>query len=268
MTSEKKRLQALQKYDILDTPEEEDFNNLAKLASHICGTSAAQINFIDKNRQWSKANVGWGEKEVLLAEIHHRVKNNLAVISGLIQFETMEQQGAEVDRKLLNTLLRIQSMAQVHETMYQTNNFTHVVFEEVIEKIADNIRNTIRSDGDVSLIYDAGEVTLNVNQAIPCGMLINELLTNAWKYAYPEGEKGKIYLEMSEDNGTIVLRITEYGEGLPEDEGPGISHTVGFTLIDQLCTQLKADLEVNRTSGTEYIIQFEKREIKGSSSAL
>lgn len=208
------------------------------------------------------------EKEVLLAEIHHRVKNNLAVISGLIQLETLDQEKTGADKKLLNTMLRIRSMALIHEIMYQTEKFTHVVFDNVIENIAENIKHTYSGTDDITLSCRTEDITLNVNQAIPCGMIVNELLTNAWKHAYPEGEGGPIFIKMSESNGVISLRIADNGRGLSENKGPGISDTMGFILVEQLCNQLKADIEINRQSGTEYAIHFEKKEAKGAGSAL
>lgn len=208
------------------------------------------------------------EKEILLAEIHHRVKNNLAVISGLIELETMDPEESDVHKKLLNTSLRIRSMARIHEIMYQTDNLTHVVFEDVVEPIANNVKDTYSKADDITLTFDIEKITLNVNQAIPCGLIINELLTNAWKHAYPEDRKGRIELEMSESNGMITLRIADQGIGLPENINPDIGETLGFTIVHQLCNQLDAEINLNQDSGTEFIIQFAKKDVKGAGSAL
>lgn len=208
------------------------------------------------------------EKESLLAEIHHRVKNNLAVISGLVELEALDSEQEETDKKLKNIKLRIRSMALIHEIMYKTESFNRVVFDDVIETIAKNIKNTYPNPGKVSMLIESDTITLNVNQAIPCGLILNELITNAWKHAYQDGDEGVINVEMSKKEDTISLRIADQGVGLPENTGPSTSKTLGFTLVKQLCTQLNADLEVNRENGTEYLIEFTKSELKGSSSGL
>lgn len=208
------------------------------------------------------------EKEILLTEIHHRVKNNLAVISGLIQLETLDLEETEVNKKLLNTSLRIRSVAKIHEIMYQTENFTHVVFENVVESIANYIKNTYPKSDDIPLIFKAERLTLNVNQAVPCGLIINELLTNAWKHAYPTEEKGVIELELNEENGLITLRIADQGVGLPQNINPEAGDSLGFIIVKQLCSQLKAEMKLNRHNGTEIVIQFTKKDIKGAGSSL
>lgn len=208
------------------------------------------------------------EKESLLSEIHHRVKNNLAVISGLVELEALDSEYAETDKKLKNIKLRIRSMALIHEIMYKTESFNRVVFDNVIQAIAQNIKNTYRNAANVSILIETEEITLNVNQAIPFGLIINELLTNAWKHAYQDDEEGVINVEMSKMEETIALRIADQGVGLPENAGPTKSKTLGFTLVKQLCNQLNADLKVNRGQGTEYLIEFAKSEVKGSASGL
>lgn len=208
------------------------------------------------------------EKNVLLAELHHRVKNNLAVISGIIELETLQDEVADSEKRLINTILRIKTMAQVHEVMYQMENLTHVAFDEVVKTIAENVKNTYSSSDNIVLTSNIDKIILNVNQAIPCGLIVNELLANAWKHAYPDGQEGLITLEMHDNDGNIELRIADEGQGLPKDVGLYTGHTIGFTFVKSFCSQLDAEININRESGTEYIIQFKKRELKGSSGSL
>lgn len=215
-----------------------------------------------------KLSLSLREKEVLLAEIHHRVKNNLAVISGVIQLQALESENPESEKSLTNTMMRVRSMAQVHEVMYKRDSLTHVAFEEVIKSLVENIKNTHGRSDNYSFNSDIEQIELNVNQAIPCGLIINELLTNAWKHAYPNGQEGNITLEMHKNGETITIRIADEGIGLPQNIEPEKGQTLGFTFVNQLCTQLNADMEVNQKHGTEYIIHFHKRDIKGSSSSL
>lgn len=208
------------------------------------------------------------EKETLLAEIHHRVKNNLAVISGLIQLETLDSEEEEADKKLFNTIHRIHSMALVHEIMYQTESLTHVVFENVIEAIIERVKESIKNTQNIWIISNVEKATLNINQAIPCGLIITELLTNALKHAFRDEEEGTVEIEMSENEKIITLQVADDGKGLPQNKGPESGYTMGFTLINQLCKQLEADIQIKRDGGTEFTIKFEKKDVKGTGSAL
>ncbi|MFP8489583.1 histidine kinase dimerization/phosphoacceptor domain -containing protein [Gracilimonas sp. Q87] len=208
------------------------------------------------------------EKDVLLAEIHHRVKNNLAVISGIMQLETLQDGVTDSEKALMNTILRIRTMARVHEVMYEKEDLTHVALEEVINTIVENIKTTYRRTDNITLSSKVKDIILNVNQAIPLGLIINELLKNAWKHAYPDGVKGIIDLELNEYDGDVVLRIADKGQGLSEDIGPNLKGSIGLTFVENFASQLNAELDINRESGTEYNIRFKKRDVKGSSSAL
>lgn len=208
------------------------------------------------------------EKDVILAELHHRVKNNLAAISGIMQLEMLETEDAKIEKSLSNTFLRIQTMAEVHEVMYQKENLAYVDFHRVVETIAENIRTTYGNSDNIALNIEVDKIDLNVNQAIPCGLIINELLINAWKHAYPNKQEGLINLEMRENDSTIVLQIADGGKGLPKGVGPNEGGTLGFTLVKNFCSQLYADLNINQQKGTEYIIQFEKKDTKGASNSL
>lgn len=209
------------------------------------------------------------EKETLLAEIHHRVKNNLAVISGLLQLEGSNAKEAHTERILKNSQLRIHSMAVVHEMLYQAQNFNKLSFDNFVSKIVPSIQDVYATgQSNVKINLDISDVQLNVNQAVPCGLIINELVTNAFKHAYPEGKSGVINISLKEQDDKISLRVEDNGVGLPDDFTLEQSDSLGFTLIKILAKQLEAELNINVQNGTDVWVVFEKQNKKGASSSL
>ena len=211
------------------------------------------------------------EKEVLLAEVHHRVNNNLAIISGLIELEMMHSEEGRKGDYLRNTQQRIRSIALIHEMLYRNESFSQVNFDDVIERIIDFICARYRNLTDgIDYRTNVDPMTLNVNQAIPCALIINELLTNASKHAFPRGRNGGVVeVELTKTDDQITLRVADNGRGLPADYGPSESKTMGFMLVETLCKQLKAEIQTHRQSGTEFMITFDKKDdAKGAGSTF
>lgn len=197
------------------------------------------------------------EKELLLHEIHHRVKNNLAIVSGLIdlQFENTQDPGA---RKVLeNTQSRIRSMAIVHDKLYQTSALSDIDMEVYLGELARTIHETFANrHKDVELELDIEPVKLQVNQAIPCGLLVNELMVNAYKHAFDGVEEGKLYIGLSRTNGRLNLEINDNGKGMPDDFDIDQSDSLGMILVQTFASQLGAELELKNNGGSRFIIQF------------
>lgn len=209
------------------------------------------------------------EKETLLAEIHHRVKNNLAVISGLLQLESSNVENEDTERILKNSQLRIQSMATVHEMLYKAQNFNNLSFNEFIKKMVASIHDIYKSAySDLSVDIDAEDIDLNVNQAVPFGLMVNELVTNAFKHAYPDGGSGVVAISFYEKEGNVVLTVEDEGTGLDDDFSLEESESLGFSLIKILSQQIDADVTVESEHGTKVTVVFEKKDKKGSSSSL
>lgn len=209
------------------------------------------------------------EKETLLAEIHHRVKNNLAVISGLLQLESHNVENEHTERILKNSQLRIQSMATVHEMLYEAQNFNSLSFNDFIKKMVDSIRDIYKSAySDLNVDIDAEDIDLNVNQAVPFGLMVNELVTNAFKHAYPDGGSGVVAVSFYEEEGNVVLKVEDEGMGLGGDFSLEESESLGFSLIKILSQQIDADVTVESEHGTKITVVFEKKDKKGSSSSL
>lgn len=207
------------------------------------------------------------EKQVLLEEIHHRVKNNLAIISGMLQLQAFEAENEEIKNALNDGQLRIQSIGIVHELLYQSEDFIDICFEEYINKLINTIRNTLSFDHQhIDVVVDTGNVLLDINQAIPSAILINELVTNAYKHAFDDGESGKIQIVLKEDRETISIIVRDDGKGLPDGFTIEDHTSIGMNLIQTLTDQLEGDLEYKSENGTWCRIQFEKTKKKGSSN--
>lgn len=202
------------------------------------------------------------EKEILLKEIHHRVKNNLQVISSILNLQSSFIQ----DKKMLDVLQesrnRIRSMAIIHEDLYRTANFASINFANYILNLATNLVSLYRmSEENVELKYELDEIDLVLDQAVPCGLLVNEIISNSIKYAFPENSKGVIFISLKEDDGQIELKVTDNGIGLPKDFVIENSDTLGLQLVLTLVDQLDGQIEIDGTNGTEILIKFGKTKL-------
>jgi PAS domain S-box-containing protein len=226
-------------------------------------------NMSDQQQTQQKLIQSVEEKEVLLAEVHHRVKNNLAIISGLLELESFQAEDPSTERSLKHSQMRIQSMATIHELLYKANEFTNLPFKSFIAKIVHSIEATYHQpDKNISIEHTSDDITLNVNQAIPCALIINELVTNAYEHAFTDKKKGTIEIELSGYNKSIYLCVRDNGKGLPPDCDLEHPESLGIKLVGTLTKQLGADIFIEKESGTTVCLTFEKQDIKGSSSAL
>lgn len=198
------------------------------------------------------------EKETLLAEIHHRVKNNLALISGLLELQMYSIEDGNAERVLKDSQSRIHSMALVHEQLYQLEQFSEIKLETYIRQLLKNIRETFHeTEQTIDTHIESDAVYLTINQAIPFGLLINELLTNIYKHAFKDRNSGNINIELSKVASTVVLSVQDDGVGLPDDITLDQPETLGLTLINKLVEQLHATLQISRDNGTLYHIEFD-----------
>jgi PAS domain S-box-containing protein len=199
------------------------------------------------------------EKKTLLAEIHHRVKNNLAVISGLLELQHNNLKSEEAKSALRDSQMRISSMGLIHEKLYQNESLSDIDFGQYINELVGVIvRSQNKSKEDINIVMDAVPIELPIKKAIPCGLVINEIVTNSLKYAFPKGKKDpEIRITLKLDDGRAKIEISDNGIGLPvpfEELNP---NSLGTLLIKTLTKQLDADLTVERTEGTKYIFSFE-----------
>ncbi len=200
------------------------------------------------------------EKEVLLQEVHHRVKNNLQVISSILNLQTSFVKDSESLNILRESQNRIKSMSFIHESLYQTKDFSGIEFSDYILSLSQNLIHTY-SLNKTEIIFktDLRETKLSLDQAIPCGLIVNEIVSNALKYAFPNRDKGTVFLGIREKKGKIHLEISDDGIGMPEGIDPEDADTLGIQLIYTLIEQLDATMELKIDGGTKYLITFEKQ---------
>lgn len=212
-----------------------------------------QINAENKVRQSLE------EKEVLLAEIHHRVKNNLAVITGLLELQYHNLENEEAKSALRDSQMRINSMALIHEKLYQNETLSNIDFGVYIEELVNVIVKThVRSDSKISVDIETDAVDLPITKAIPCGLVINEIVTNSLKYAFTEEiEDPRISMSLTKEDNRAIIQISDNGVGLPKPFEEIGSNSLGTLLIKTLTSQLDADLNVNSVDGTSYHFSFE-----------
>lgn len=205
------------------------------------------------------------EKEVLLMEIHHRVKNNLAVVSGIMQLQAFDEENKGLQKKLYDSVVRIQTMGTIHELLYQSKNLSKVFIDETIKKLVTNITQTFHIQKGLETTFELEEIELNINQAIPCSLIVNEVITNVLKHAFKDQEKGNLYVAVYEKDKKIHVEIQDDGKKLPPDFNSSMTgSTLGLKLIETLSKQLNADYNYDSLdSRTRFNLNFEKAEAKG-----
>ncbi len=198
------------------------------------------------------------EKEVLLQEIHHRVKNNLQVICSLLDLQSQDIEEPATLEMFRESQNRVKSMALVHEKLYQSKDFASINFAEYIENLISYLFQVYRMNAsNITLELDIDEVSLNIDQAIPCGLIISELVSNALKYAFPNSQEGTITIDFNSNlNNQITLIIKDNGVGFNTNFDFTNLNSLGLKLVNVLIHQLEGTLEVNYSAGTEFKIIF------------
>jgi two-component sensor histidine kinase/HAMP domain-containing protein len=199
------------------------------------------------------------EKKVLLAEIHHRVKNNLAVISGLLQMQSWNIQSDEAKRVLADSQLRVESIALVHEMLYESDSLAYIRYDKYINDLMQAISSMYMDTGmDVDLVSEVDGVDLTINQAIPVSLLLNEIIVNAYKHAFPEGKKGRIEVKMWEELSRVYIEVSDDGIGVDAEKMQEKS-SLGLTLIRTLIKQVDGEFKFEKipSGGTKVSVSFE-----------
>jgi PAS domain S-box-containing protein len=206
------------------------------------------------------------EKEVMLKEIHHRVKNNLQVVSSLLRLQAHSLKTPDALAAFEESGTRVQSMALVHEKLYQSSSLSELDFAAYAQSLTDSLLRSFGTDGSViRLRHDMDKVHLDINQAIPCALILNELVSNALKYAFPDGRSGEIWLRLRSDaERRITMTVGDNGVGLPADLNLNKAGSLGLQLVGTLVHQLRGQLEVSRAQGTEYTVTFTAESVAGT----
>ena len=200
---------------------------------------------------------GTKQKENLMKEIHHRVKNNFAILVSLINMQMAQTKNPELTRSLINLQLRIRTMALVHEMLYRSGDFEKISFPGYLHSLASVIAGTF-NQRQVALTIHSDEVFMDIETLIPLGLIINELLSNAYKHAFPERQNGKISINFSAnpETGENTLQLKDDGIGLPVGLRPDQCKSMGLQVVHILSTQIEAKLEVTNDPGASFTITF------------
>lgn len=196
------------------------------------------------------------EKEILLAEIHHRVKNNLQIIHSLLDLQAMQVEDPKAQQILQDSQGRILSMALIHQTLYQSKDFAQVDFGLFLETLTSQMQGSLGSGG-IAFKLSLEPVMLPIQKAIPCGLIVNELVSNALKHAFPNGAEGTIEVELSSSaDGAVSFAVSDDGIGLAEELDVEHTPTLGLHLVRLLSEQVGATLGVERRNPTRFTLRF------------
>jgi len=198
------------------------------------------------------------EKEVLLQEIHHRVKNNLQVISSLLSLQSRSIQDKQQLELLKDSQDRIRTMALIHEKLYQAKDLARINFAGYIRDLAASLFRSYKGKSTaITLKSNIDDVSLGIDAAVPCGLIINELVSNALKHAFPTDHKGEIYIGLSSNTEQkLVLIVSDNGVGFPKNLDFQKTESLGLQLVNALAVQLRGSVELNSNGGTEFKIIF------------
>jgi PAS domain S-box-containing protein len=224
------------------------------------GYRGADTDITDRRRAEQAVRQSLDEKELLLKEIHHRVKNNLQTISSLLYLQSLTTENAEQLAVIREARARVTSMGLIHQKLYQSADIASIPFTDYVRSLIDFLRESYGVDAtrvQIAVEVHPPDLTLDIDTGIPCGLLINEMITNSLKYAFPEHFRGTIRIRMVRDSRQqYTLSVSDDGIGLPADFDPETAKTLGMKIISGLVDQLDGELEITRGPGTTLSIHF------------
>ena len=222
---------------------------------------SAIVDISDRKQKEQRIHAALAEKDILLGEIHHRVKNNLQVVNSLLDLQIDRITDPVVLDMLRESQNRIKSMALIHQTLYESKDFIEVDFRNFLDTMAPTLVSSYGVEPDqVKLVIEADEVLLPISAAIPCGLVVNELVSNALKHAFPNRRTGEIQIVLSQDGAkATTLSVSDNGIGLAEDLDLSKSETLGLQLVGLLAEQLGGEVAVQRANPTRFSITFPDR---------
>jgi two-component sensor histidine kinase len=200
---------------------------------------------------------GTRQKENLLKEIHHRVKNNFAILVSLINMQMSQTKNKELLQSLTNLQLRIRTMALVHEMLYRSKDFENISFSDYLRSLASVIAGTYNRR-DIRFTFEADESVMDIEASIPLGLIVNEILSNAYKHAFPDGREGNIWMtfRVDRETGDYCLVLQDDGIGLPPGHELENCKSMGLQVVQILCQQIEATLEMVNDHGLGFTVTF------------
>jgi PAS domain S-box-containing protein len=227
----------------------------------VIGAAKIARDVTERRQNERRIEASLREKELLLGEIHHRVKNNLQVVTSLLAMQSERIADPVVHQLLQDSQNRVRSMALIHQTLYQSGDFAEVDFAGFLDALVPTLFDSYSVDPSrIRLVIDAANVLLPIANAIPCGLLVNELIANALKHAFPDGRAGEVRVELAnEPDGQVVLSVSDNGIGIPESLDLAQTETLGLQLVDLLADQLAATKTIERAQPTRFVLRFPKQ---------
>jgi len=212
----------------------------------------------ERKQAEEKIKASLKEKDVMLREIHHRVKNNMQIISSLLRLQSRNVKDETALDMFKVSQNRIRSMAFIHEALYQSEDLAMIDFSIYIKKLITHLFSVYSTETKLpNLRLNVKDVYLDINRAIPCGLIINELVSNSLKHAFPDSRKGEITVEMRSDKkGKYTLIVKDTGIGMPKELNIHKTETLGMQLVNDLAEQIDGTIELNRIGGTTFSIMF------------
>jgi len=217
--------------------------------------------YLSKCRAEDRLRATLHEREVLLKEIHHRVKNNFQVITSMLNLQSRSIKDEAVLQPFRESQNRIKAMALIHEKLYQSKNFSRIAFDDYIMSITRELHISYKNiSSAVRIDVQAEKIELVLDQAIPCGLIVSELVSNAFKYAFPQGESGdnQVTIGLKSRGEEVALMVLDNGVGLPDGFDPKKTGTLGLSLVTLLVEQLKGNLEISGAGGAAFTLRFKK----------
>jgi two-component sensor histidine kinase len=224
----------------------------------IIGRVQSYRDVTDRRRAEEKVLASLQEKEILIREIHHRVKNNLQIISGLLDMTRMRTKDTATSEILTDMMLKIKTMAQIHTRLYESRQVDRIDMGGQIRDQVKDLSNIYgRSGPEIACQVTAGDISLPVDLAIPCALVVNEALSNAFKHAFRGRSMGTILVSASQDDGRIHICIRDDGIGIPKNVDIDRATSLGLKLIRNLVQQLRGTLKIESTNaGTKVDVEF------------
>ncbi len=225
----------------------------------VMGVFAAARDVTELKRAENEIKASLEEKEILLKEIHHRVKNNLQIISSLLDLQAHYVEDNEAINVLQESQNRVKSMAMIHETLYQSTDLTRINFSNYIKNLVQDLFYSYGTKSNIRPIIKVEEIFLNIETAIPCGLIISELVSNSLKYAFSNNDVGEIFISFCSLSEEFELIISDNGIGLPEDVNfKEIQSSLGLRLVNMLVSQLDGSIGLDRSQGTMFRVKFKE----------
>lgn len=223
--------------------------------AHLFATLEKELD--EKKETEKRIKASLNEKELLLQEIHHRVKNNLQIMSSLLRLQSAHFKDQNVQNIFKESENRIKAMAIIHNKLYANPEHDKVDFNDYMKTLIQNLFLSYGiSKGTINLKITANDIFLNIDTAIPCGLVVNELVSNSLKYAFPGNRKGKITVNLYFDNEDLVLQVKDDGVGMDYKMLQNNHDTLGLKLVQLLASQLDGNVELDSSNGTEFTIRF------------